>query len=52
MGKLLVLSLSDCEEHIFNRVMAAIIDEPELDRIALPLSDARLYWAVGINLNL
>ncbi len=37
MGKLLVLSLSDCEEHIFNRVMAAIIDEPELDRIALPL---------------
>ena len=32
MGKLLVLSVSDCEEHIFNRIMAAIIDEPELDR--------------------
>ena len=44
MGKLLVLSLSDCEEHIFNRVMAAIIDEPELDRIALPLSDAILSF--------
>lgn len=44
MGKLLVLSLSDCEEHIFNRVMAAIIDEPELDRIALPLSDASLSF--------
>ena len=28
MGKLLVLSVSDCEEHIFNRIMAAIIDEP------------------------
>ena len=38
MGKLLVLSLSDCEEHIFNRIMAAIIDEPALDHIALPLS--------------
>lgn len=44
MGKLLVLSLSDCEEHIFNRVMAAIIDEPELDRIALPPSDAILSF--------
>ena len=44
MGKLLVLSLSDCEEHIFNRVMAAIVDEPELDRIALPLSDASLSF--------
>ena len=44
MGKLLVLSLSDCEEHIFNRVMAAIIDEPELDRIALPLSAACLSF--------
>ena len=42
MGKLLVLSLSDCEEHIFNRIMAAIIDEPALDHIALPLSDAIL----------
>ena len=44
MGKLLVLSLSDCEEHIFNRVMAAIIDEPALDHIALPLSDASLSF--------
>lgn len=44
MGKLLVLSLSDCEEHIFNRIMAAIIDEPALDHIALPLSDAILSF--------
>ena len=44
MGKLLVLSVSDCEEHIFNRIMAAIIDEPELDRIALPLSAASLSF--------
>ncbi len=35
MGKLLVLSVSDCEEHIFNRIMAAIIDEPELDRTSV-----------------
>ena len=33
-----------CEEHIFNRIMAAIIDEPELDRIALPLSAASLSF--------
>ena len=38
MGKLLVLSLSDCEEHIFNRVMAAIADEPDFDHIAPPQS--------------
>lgn len=44
MGKLLVLSLSDCEEHIFNRIMAAIIDEPALDHITLPLSDAILSF--------
>ena len=44
MGKLLIVSISDHEEHIFNRVMAAIIDEPELDRIALPLSDASLSF--------
>ena len=44
MGKLLIVSISDHEEHIFNRVMAAIIDEPELDRIALPLSAACLSF--------
>ena len=43
-GKLLVLSVSDCEEHIFNRIMAAIIDEPALDHIALPLSAASLSF--------
>lgn len=43
-GKLLVLSVSDCEEHIFNRIMAAIIDEPELDHITLPLSAASLSF--------
>ena len=35
MGKLLVLSVSDHEEHIFNRIMAAIIDEPEFDHITM-----------------
>ena len=43
-GKLLVLSVSNCEEHIFNRIMAAIIDEPELDHITLPLSAASLSF--------
>ena len=44
MGKLLIVSISDHEEHIFNRVMAAIIDEPELDRIALTISDASISF--------
>ena len=44
MGKLLVLSVSDHEEHIFNRIMAAIIDEPEFDHITLPFSDAILSF--------
>ena len=38
MGKLLIVSISDHEEHIFNRVMAAIADEPDFDHIAPPQS--------------
>ena len=34
MGKLLIVSISDHEEHIFNRVMAAIADEPDFDHIS------------------
>ena len=37
MGKLLIVSISDHEEHIFNRVMAAIADEPDFDHISPPL---------------
>ena len=38
MGKLLIVSISDHEEHIFNRVMAAIADEPDFDHIVyIPL---------------
>ena len=36
MGKLLVLSLSDCEEYIFNRIMAVIANDPKLNHIVLP----------------
>lgn len=36
MGKLLIVSISDHEEHIFNRVMAAIADEPDFDHISPP----------------
>jgi len=35
MGKLLIVSISDHEEHIFNRVMAAIADEPDLTILPL-----------------
>ena len=38
MGKILILSVTDREEHIFNRVMAAIADEPDFDHIAPPHS--------------
>ena len=38
MGKLLVLSVSDCEEHIFNRIMAAESLTVLLSRSLLPVS--------------
>ena len=37
MGKFLILSVADHEEHILNKIMEALADEPELDHIALPL---------------
>ena len=42
MGKFLILSVADHEEHILNKIMEALADEPELDHIALPLSDDTL----------
>ena len=42
MGKFLILSVTDHEEHILNKIMEALADEPELDHIALPLSDDTL----------
>ena len=42
MGKLLIVSISDHEEHILNKIMEIIADEPELDHIALPPSNASL----------
>ena len=44
MGKLLVLSLSDCEEYIFNRIMAVIANDPKLNHIVLPPSDISLSF--------
>lgn len=42
MGKFLIISVADHEEHILNKIMEALADEPELDHIALPLSDDTL----------
>ena len=39
MGKFLILSVADHEEHILNKIME---DEPALVHIALPLSDDTL----------
>lgn len=44
MGKLLIVSISDHEEHIFNRVMAAIADEPDFDHIAPPQSSLSFLY--------
>ena len=44
MGKLLILSVTDHEEHILKKIINAIANEPELDRIALPLSDTCLSF--------
>ena len=32
MGKLLILSVTDHEEHILNKIMELIADEPEIGR--------------------
>ena len=37
MGKLLILSVTDHEEHILNKIMETIANEPELNHIAPPL---------------
>ena len=44
MGKFLILSVADHEEHILNKIMEALADEPELDHIALPPSNASLSF--------
>ena len=37
MGKILILSVTDHEEHILNKIMETIANEPELNHIAPPL---------------
>ena len=44
MGKFLILSVADHEEHILNKIMEALADEPELDHIALSPSNASLSF--------
>ena len=44
MGKFLILSVADHEEHILNKIIEAIANEPELDHIALPPSNASLSF--------
>ena len=34
MGKLVILSITDCEEHIINKIMELIADEPEFIHLA------------------
>ena len=44
MGKFLILSVAEHEEHILNTIIEAIANEPELDHIALPPSNASLSF--------
>ena len=37
MGRILILSVTDHEEHILNKIMETIANEPELNHIAPPL---------------
>ena len=37
MGKFLILSVTDHEEHILNKIMETIANEPKLNHIAPPL---------------
>ena len=49
MGKILILSVTDREEHILNKIMETIANEPELNHIAPPLSTFFLLqiWKSG-----
>ena len=44
MGKFLILSVADHEEHILNKIIETIANEPELDHIALPPSNTILSF--------
>ena len=44
MGKFLILSVADHEEHILNKIIETIANEPELDHIALSPSNASLSF--------
>ena len=44
MGKFFILSVADHEEHILNKIIETIANEPELDHIALPPSNASLSF--------
>ena len=44
MGKFLILSVADHEEHILNKIIETIANEPELDHIALPPSNTSLSF--------
>ena len=44
IGKFLILSVADHEEHILNKIIETIANEPELDHIALPPSNASLSF--------
>lgn len=44
MGKFLILSVADHEEHILNKIIETIANEPELDHIALPPSNTSLAF--------
>lgn len=44
MGKFLILSVADHEEHILNKIIETIANKPELDHIALPPSNASLSF--------
>ena len=44
MGKFLILSVADHEEHILNKIIEAIANEPEFVPIALPPSNASLSF--------
>ena len=42
MGKLLILSVTDHEEHILNKIMELIADEPEFIHLAPSLPQSAL----------
>ena len=48
MGKILILSVTDHEEHILNKIMETIANEPKLNHIEMCIRDSNMPGMDGL----